>query len=121
MTGTAGVLTVKNVHVVDVGATFQPAAGSTVQGTLDLAANAIVEGTGLGSALFLGLPTNPTNVGQIDWTPAANAAIATGGLAAFTSDLATRAGTFVTGTVYRGAANPAGPKWWTGWTSYFDN
>jgi len=118
---TAGVLTVKNVHVVDVGATFQPAAGSTVQGTLDLAANAIVEGTGLGSALFLGLPTNPTNVGQIDWTPAANAAIATGGLAAFTSDLATRAGTFVTGTVYRGAANPAGPKWWTGWTSYFDN
>lgn len=118
---TAGALTVKNVLVADVGATFQPQAGSTVQGTLDLAANAIVEGAGLGSALFLGLPTNPTNVGQIDWTPAANAATTTGGLATFTGDLATRAGSFVTGTVYRGAANPTGPKWWAGWTSYADN
>ena len=88
---------------------------------IDLAVNAIVEGTGLGAALFMSLPTNPTNVSQIDWTPAASAAIATGGLSTFSGDLATLAGTFITGTAYRGAANPSGPKWWAGWTSYADN
>ena len=35
--------------------------------------------------------------------------------------IATKAGTFVTGTAYRGAADPAGPKWWQGWTNYATN
>jgi hypothetical protein len=118
---TAGLLTVKNVHVADVGATFQPQSGSTVQGTLDLAANAIVEGTGTGASLFVSVPLNPTNVSQLDWAPATNSAIATGGMAAFTGALATKAGTFVTATTYRGAANPSGPKWWAGWTTYAIN
>ncbi len=119
--GTAGHLTVKNVHVADVGATFQPQSGSTVQGSLDLAANAIVEGTGTGASLFVSVPVNPTNVSQLDWAPAASSAIATGGMAAFTGDLATKAGTFVTATAYRGAANPNGPKWWANWTNYAIN
>ncbi len=118
---TAGLLTVKNVHVVQNGATFQPQTSSTVQGTLDLAANAIVEGTGTASALFAALPTSPTNVSQLDWVPAAGSAIASGGMATFAGDLATKAGSFVTGTAYRGAANPAGPKWWAGWSTYVVN
>ncbi|MHB1195026.1 MAG: fibronectin type III domain-containing protein [Longimicrobiales bacterium] len=119
--GTAGQLTVKNVHVADVGATFQPQSGSTVQGSLDLAGNAIVEGAGTGASLFVSVPMNPTNVSQLDWAPAASSAIATGGMAAFAGDLATKAGTFVTATAYRGAANPNGPKWWATWTSYAIN
>lgn len=117
----AGLLSVKNLHVSDVGATFQPQTGSTVQGSVDLEANAIVEGTQTPAQLFASLPINPTNVSQLDWTPAASSPIATGGLATFTGDLATKAGSFVTATAYRGAANPAGPKWWAGWTNYAVN
>ena len=45
----------------------------------------------------------------------------TGGITNFTGDLQTRAGTFVTATAYRGAADPNGAKWWEGWTSYTRN
>ena len=116
-----GDLIVNNIHVADVGATFQTG-GSSVQGTLDLGANSIVEGTetSLGE-LFAGAPNNPTNASQLNWTPATAAAIATGGTGAFAGALATKGGTFVTGTDYRGAANPAGPQWWSGWTHYADN
>lgn len=117
----AGLLTVRNVHVADVGATFQPQTGATVQGSLDLASNAITEGTQTVQQLFLSLPISPTNVSQLDWTPSATSPIREGGLATFTGDLATKAGTFVTATTYRGAANPAGPKWWAGWTNYAVN
>jgi hypothetical protein len=44
-----------------------------------------------------------------------------GGTAAFTRPLATKAGTFVTGTSYRGAWDPSGEKWWQGWTTYARN
>lgn len=117
----AGLLTVRNVHVADVGATFQPQTGATVQGSLDLASNAITEGTQTVQQLFLSLPISPTNVSQLDWTPSATSPFREGGLATFTGDLATKAGTFVTATTYRGAANPAGPKWWAGWTNYAVN
>ena len=39
----------------------------------------------------------------------------------FTGALATKGGTFVTGTVYRGAAAPGAADWWAGWTNYSDN
>jgi hypothetical protein len=119
---TAGDLIVNNVHIADVGATFQAASGSTVQGTLDLGTNSIVVGTEttLGQ-LFASAPVTPTGAAQLDWTPAASAAIATGGLATFTGAVATKGGTFVTGTAYRGAADPAGADWWAGWTNYADN
>jgi hypothetical protein len=117
---TASELIVNNIHVADVGATFQTG-GSSVQGTLPLAPNNIVEGAEAASALFVALPTNPTDASQINFTPANGASIATGGTGAFAGDLATKAGTFVTGTAYRGAGDPAGPTWWSGWTFYADN
>ena len=58
---------------------------------------------------------------SFDWSLTAAAAARTGGLATFTGDLLARAGAFVTGTVYRGAWDPAGTKWWEGWTSYSRN
>jgi hypothetical protein len=43
-------------------------------------------------------------------------------MATFTGTIATKAGTFIAGTSYRGAADPnAAAKWWEGWTSYADN
>jgi hypothetical protein len=74
----------------------------------------------LASSLFTALPASPTSA-TLDWTPAVGAAIRTGGLAAFTGTLATRASGFVTGTSYRGAADPNGAKWWMGWTNYATN
>ncbi|MBM4184219.1 MAG: hypothetical protein FJ207_08315 [Gemmatimonadetes bacterium] len=117
----AGDLLVRNVHVADVGATFQTG-GSSVQGTLDTTTNSIVAGTETAlTQLFAAAPTSPTSGAQLDWTPATSASIATGGLATFTGAVATKAGTYVTGTVYRGAADPASADWWAGWTNYADN
>ncbi|MGH7560721.1 MAG: fibronectin type III domain-containing protein [Gemmatimonadales bacterium] len=119
---TAGDLVLNNLHLAENAVTFQPASGTTVQGTVDLTANAIeVAAGGTATALFTALPASPTGPAQLDWMPATGAAIRTGGLAAFSGAVATKAGTFVTGTAFRGAADPAGAKWWEGWTNYATN
>lgn len=61
------------------------------------------------------------NPASLDFTPGASAPSASGG-----GNLpAGRAGGFFGGTManttYVGAANPAGPKWWQGWTVYAIN
>jgi hypothetical protein len=73
--------------------------------------------------LFVGVPQAGTlpSTATLDWTPAAGSAAANGGLDAFAGVIAARAGTFITATSYRGAADPAGPKWWQGWTNYDRN
>jgi hypothetical protein len=86
---------------------------------LTLAANTVTT-----ASLFTALPATgavPSGLSAFDFTPVAGSPIATGGLAAFTGKIATKGGTFITGTAYRGAADPAGAKWWTGWTSYSRN
>jgi len=64
-----------------------------------------------------------TTAAAFDWSPAASAAISTGGLATFSGDarIAARVGTFIIPTAYRGAAAPGGVKWWAGWTNYARN
>jgi hypothetical protein len=71
--------------------------------------------------IFNALPADPSAGAQFDWTPAANSPARSGGMAAFTGAIAARAGSFVTGTAYRGAVDPNGAKWWENWTSYADN
>jgi hypothetical protein len=115
-----GDLSLRNIYLTQTGPTFEAAAGSTVQGTVDLTAAAIQVATATAQSLVMSLPTPPTNVSQLDWTPPAASPIATGGLSAFTGTLQTKAGTFIVPTAYRGAADPAGPKWWLGWTNYAD-
>lgn len=76
------------------------------------------------ASLFTAFPatvTAATTAAAFDWAPTATSPAATGGLSTFTGALAARAGTFVTATAYRGAADPAGPKWWQGWTAYARN
>lgn len=76
------------------------------------------------ASLFTAFPAtigSTTTAANFDWTPAAASPAATGGLNAFTGHIEDRAGAFVEPTSYRGAAAPDGPKWWEGWTVYFQN
>lgn len=113
---TAGDLTVRHQYLADNGKVFQ-------QGTLDMSANAIevAAKSVTAASLFVKLPTTTsatTTAADFDWSPAAGAAPATGGLAAFAGNLATRAGGYVQPTAFRGAADAAGTKWWSGWSTY---
>jgi len=116
-------LLLRNFLVTESPVLFQAQSGSTVQGSVDETASAITfETATTATSLFLAVPTaEPANGTALDFTPAAGSAAATGGLDAFTGDIATKAGTFITPTVYRGAAAPGGPKWWQGWTNFAVN
>jgi hypothetical protein len=114
-----GSLTIKNNLISDAAVLYET--GSGRQAGVDAAANALVTSQASTASLFAALPAAVTNVTQLDWTPAAASTIATGGLTTFTGTLQTRAGTFITPTAYRGAADPNGAKWWQGWTSYSKN
>jgi len=112
----------RNVLFTENATVFQTG-GSATQNSFDLAGNSLVADNATTSSIFTALPATgvvPT-AATLDWTPSTGSAAATGGLATFTGKLATAAGTVVTGTAYRGAANPAGPKWWQGWTIYARN
>ncbi|MEJ7760721.1 MAG: hypothetical protein WKF55_14140 [Gemmatimonadaceae bacterium] len=117
-----GSLVIRNVYLANNGPAFQAASGTTVQGTVNMTTNNIeVAATATTAAsLFTSLPSAPTTA-TLDWSLSAAAAARTGGTGAFTGTTATKAGGFVTGTTYRGAADPAGAKWWAGWTNYARN
>jgi hypothetical protein len=117
---TAGDLEVKNLLSVENGTLFE---SGTERYSVDAAANGIESSGATAVSLFTTFPapTAAHTAASFDWTPAAGSPAAGGGLATFTGSLATRAGTAVTGTGYRGAADPAGPKWWQGWTVYARN
>lgn len=118
-----GSLSLKNLYLAENGPTFQAASGSTVQGTVDLTANNIevAPAATTAASIFTSMPATPGSAANLDWALAAGVAPRTGGTGAFTGALATQGGTFVTGTAYRGAADPAGVKWWAGWTNYARN
>ncbi|HEX8904866.1 MAG TPA: fibronectin type III domain-containing protein [Longimicrobiaceae bacterium] len=123
-------LMVRNVLLVDNGNTFEvnsAACAICLTQNLNNPAYDITTTTGV-TALFAGLPSQPNapTAGTLDWTPAAGSALATGGMASFTgTPIAGRVtnyfGGTLTATAYRGAADPAGPKWWQGWTVYYRN
>lgn len=114
---TEGVMSIRNVLIAE-----SPLALQAGQQTYDLAGNAITfDQATTAASIFAKFPTAPTAVADFDWSLSTAAAARTGGLAAFTGDLAARAGAVIMGTTYRGAWNPAGTKWWEGWTSYSNN
>lgn len=113
-------LAVRNVLLVENATDFQ----SGQQPAFDLAGNALRSNTSAAAALFATFPStigSSTNAASFDWTPGATSLAATGGLTTFTGKLAAKASGAVTGTAYVGAADPAGTKWWTGWTIYAKN
>jgi hypothetical protein len=116
---TAGELQVRNVLAAATPVIFETGSGRF---EIDPAASAIELSTATVADIFTNLPSNPTAVEQLDWTPETGSPAATGGLAAFDGPLAAKAGATVAGTSYRGAAEPTGAtKWWAGWTTYADN
>ena len=121
---TEGNFSLSNILFAENGALFDPqiAASTTKQYTADTTANKLSTVAGTTSSLFTNFPAaQPTAGATFDWAPPASGAAATGGLATFTGTLLSKAGTFVIGTAYRGAADPAGTKWWQGWTTYAIN
>ena len=119
---TAGELILRNILLTDTPTQFQATAGSNVQFTVDPTANAIESSAEASSSLFTLFPSTPAAAADFDWSLSAASGARTGGLAAFTGAMATKGGTVVTGTGYRGAADPAATtKWWAGWTSYTRN
>jgi hypothetical protein len=118
-----GSLLVNNLYLAENGPTFQPASGTTVQGSVDLTANNIevAAASTTAASIFTSMPAIPGSASNLDWSLAAGVAPRTGGTGAFTGNLATQGGSVVTGTTYRGAADPAGVKWWAGWTNYARN
>jgi hypothetical protein len=118
-------LLIRNIYFTEVNNTlFQAGGGSTVQNSLDAAGNSLTNGTATAVSLFTALPAQgvaPGAVSDFDWTPTASSPITTGGLATFPGKMGTKGGAAVTGTSYVGAAQPAGTKWWAGWTAYFRN
>lgn len=115
---TAGLLSIKNVLVVESPLAFQ--AG---QQTYDAAGNAVIlDAATTTTSLFTKFSGAPNSETDLDWSLSASSPARTGGLTTFTGDLLTRAGGFVTPTTYRGAADPnATTKWWEGWSYYARN
>jgi hypothetical protein len=113
---TAGQMLIANVLGVE-NATLLHAG----QQAYDTTANNVVSAAGSAASLFNLLPSDPSSAAQFDWAPTASAPQRTGGMDTFPANIAAKAGTFITPTTYRGAADPDGPKWWEGWTIYADN
>jgi hypothetical protein len=121
-------LALRNILFAQVPAVFEPAGGAVQGAVFDLGGNALENnGTATTQSLFTSFPTTvdaTTTASAFDWTPATGAAQGSGGLATLTGQIATKGGTIVTGTSYRGAAPPAGSanaRWWEGWSVYRQN
>ena len=114
---TAGDLVVRNLLLAQNGVAFE---AGTDRFSVDAAANAIQTADATAVSLFTALPAAPTQASELNWSLSAASPARTGGLSAFTGAMATKAGTFVTATTYRGAADPAATtNWWDGWTRYY--
>ena len=117
----------RNVLVVETGITAGTNAPLFESGsnrfTIDATANDITSAAGAVTAasVFTALPATPANAASLDWSLPTASPARTGGTGAFTGALATKGGTFVVGTAYVGAADPAAAKWWEGWTNYARN
>jgi hypothetical protein len=67
---------------------------------------------------LLGINLNPAG---LDWTPKAGSPATTGGNTVAVARVSGYFSNSWVNTSYRGAADPAGAKWWQGWTSYAIN
>ena len=115
-------LTIRNVSFAENAALFDPASNNLARGP-QLTTAALDSSAATVGALFAALPaagTAPTTA-TLNFTLAASATARTNGLANFTGVVSARAGTFITATPYRGAVDPNGQAWYTGWTNYARN
>ncbi|MGI8765618.1 MAG: hypothetical protein ACR2KM_03765 [Gemmatimonadaceae bacterium] len=114
----------RNVTLAENGNTFDPVAPTaktpTFGANLNTPAANFTLATGSAASLFTSL-----NTASLDFTPSATASIRNSGMASFPASIANRVtgyfGASMQGTTYAGAADPNGPKWWQGWTAYYQN
>jgi hypothetical protein len=107
----AGILLAQNGANYDTTSNFGQAAKFASDGHTTFAAGVAVD-------TLLGLNLNPTG---LDWTPKAGSPAVTGGVPVAAARVAGFFSNTWVNTTYRGAADPAGPKWWQGWTQYAIN
>ncbi len=113
-------LNIANVVLAQNGFNFDTVGAGFAQDTKFGAANAIQAfAADVAVDTLLGLSLNPT---ALDWTPKSPSPAATGGSAQVPTHFDARTsgyfGGAMTKTTYIGAADPAGAKWWLGWTAY---
>jgi hypothetical protein len=122
----AGLLEVKNHLLAETPLIFDASTNAIGDTSAFRAANAIVrDGAATLATIFTAVPagqtTAQTTEADFDWSLTPSSPARTGGLATFTGNAATKGGSVVTGTAFRGAHDPAAPKWWVGWTNYAFN
>ena len=110
---------VRNVILSDNSANFEPA-GTNFGQLLNVGASNILQPPGA-AALFASAVTS-----SLDWMPAPASSARSGGLATFIgTPIAARVTAFfggsMNGSAYVGAQDPAGARWWQGWTAYAQN
>ncbi len=112
---TADSLNLSNILLAENGANYDEDGGSNFGVAAAFAASNHVLDAGTAASLFTSLTP-----ASLDWTPAAGSAAETGGGSVVIPPeyTANYFGGTLANTTYFGAADPAGPKWWEGWTNY---
>ncbi|MDP3909893.1 MAG: fibronectin type III domain-containing protein [Gemmatimonadales bacterium] len=106
-----GVLLAQNGANYDTTSNFGQASKFAGDGHVTYASDVLVD-------TLLGINIDPAG---LDWTPKAGAPSNSGGVTAPAARVAGFFGGTWVNTTYLGAADPAGAKWWLGWTAYTDN
>ncbi len=107
----AGVILAQNGANYDTTSNFGQAAKFAADGHTTYAGTVAVD-------TLLGISVNPAG---LDWTPKAGSPATTGGVSVSAPRVAGYFGGSFANTAFRGAADPAGTKWWQGWTAYTIN
>jgi Fibronectin type III domain len=111
-------LNVVNLLLAENGANYDADAGTDFGKAATFAADNHVLAAGTAASLFTSLTP-----GSFDWTPAGGSAAGSGAGTVVIPSAYTGGyfGGTLPNTAYFGAADPAGPKWWEGWTNYATN
>jgi hypothetical protein len=112
---TADSLNLSNILLAENGTNYDEDGGDNFGVVGAFAASNHVEDAGMAASLFTSLET-----ASLDWTPPGGSAATTGGGTVVIPGHYTSAyfGGTLENTTYFGAADPAGTKWWEGWTRY---
>jgi hypothetical protein len=109
-------LNVVNLLLAQNAANYDLDAGADFGKAATFAADNHVTSAAAAASLFASLTP-----GSFDWTPAGAAASGAGTVVIPSEYTGAFFGGTLGNTSYFGAADPAGPKWWEGWTNYATN
>jgi hypothetical protein len=111
-------LNISNVLLAQNGFNYDTTGAGFGQAPAFASDNHLVFAASVAADTLLGISLNPSG---LDWTPKAGAPATTGATTVPAAKVAGYFGGTWVNTTYLGAADPNGPKWWQGWTSYAIN